>query len=472
MGKQIVKTRRLNWDSCCYHDLATGNGFLITEPADMSLDGEKRKSLYGPRSVLYGTTYSDEQSFAERYRCDCGAYIGRVYEGEWCENCQSYVRKRDINISFTGWISLEPARVIAPLYYNILANAIGKKVFDEAVRVRQKVDRDGHRSKVTEKDFDDDNQPLYPYSCWGVDEIYNNIEDFLDYFIKKKKNTKNAKILQKIRDNEIDNIFTSHIPVYSTFLRPQSMTSESFYYTGVDRHINTIFKLSEHLKDSLDIERPVILSHIQYRVNALWDINFDLLNGKDGHIRDQLLGGGLNYTSRNVIVPDISLRDDEIDMSYHTFYVLFKNKIIRYIQVTNNCTLSEAKNEYRKNYHANPKMLRIMQMIVDKEQLCVLINRNPTLNYYSLVLMSIRYVKEDDDDFTLSIPLSILPGLNADFDGDILNIIGCQNDFIKHVFRKFRPIERMIISRDSGYLNEYFSIAKEQKIDLYAYETL
>ena len=32
--------------------------------------------------------------------------------------------------------------------------------------------------------------------------------------------------------------------------------------------------------------------------------------------------------------------------------------------------------------------------------------------------------------------------------------------------RKFDPIKRMIISRDSGLLNEYFSITKGQLIDL------
>ena len=31
-----------------------------------------------------------------------------------------------------------------------------------------------------------------------------------------------------------------------------------------------------------------------------------------------------------------------------------------------------------------------------------------------MLLMSIRQVKRDDSDFTLSVPLSILPGLNAD----------------------------------------------------------
>ena len=38
--------------------------------------------------------------------------------------------------------------------------------------------------------------------------------------------------------------------------------------------------------------------------------------------------------------------------------------------------------------------------------------------------------------------------------------------------RKFDPIRRMIISRDSGLLNEYFSITKGQLIDLSYFCTL
>ena len=37
------------------------------------------------------------------------------------------------------------------------------------------------------------------------------------------------------------------------------------------------------------------------------------------------------------------------------------------------------------------------------------------------------------------------------------------------MFRKFDPVLRMIISRDSGLLNDYFSINKGQLIDLYAF---
>lgn len=38
---------------------------------------------------------------------------------------------------------------------------------------------------------------------------------------------------------------------------------------------------------------------------------------------------------------------------------------------------------------------------------------------------------------------------------------------MKYIFRKFNPVERMIMSRDSGLLNEYFAITKGQLIDLY-----
>ena len=380
MGKKKVHAKRLNWDSCFYNDLMTGNGFLITEPGDMSLDGVKRKSLYGPRSELYGTTYSDEQSFIERYRCDCGDMRGKIFEHEICPLCNSEVVQRDININFTGWISLGDAKCINPLYYNILKDTLGKKnVFPDIVNAKKKVDRDGHMSKVTEDDYEDGKKPSSPYAGIGIDEFRLNFNEIMDYFIKKyKSNPKKVENLRKIK-RESMNIFTSHIPIYSTFLRPQSSTSESFYFTGVDKCINPLFTLSEHIKTCLDIERPIILNRIQKRVNDLWDINFDLLNGKEGHIRDQLMGGGLNYSSRNVICPDISLRDNEVDLSYHTFYVLFKFKIIHYLQVMNNCTLAQAKDIWMQNYRANPYMLKIMQMIIDKEELCVLINRNPTL---------------------------------------------------------------------------------------------
>jgi hypothetical protein len=67
--KQKVRVERLNWDAEYYSDIINGRGFTITEPAEISLDGTKKKAMYGAQSPLYGTTYGDDQAFIERYRC-------------------------------------------------------------------------------------------------------------------------------------------------------------------------------------------------------------------------------------------------------------------------------------------------------------------------------------------------------------------------------------------------------------------
>ena len=45
-------------------------------------------------------------------------------------------------------------------------------------------------------------------------------------------------------------------------------------------------------------------------------------------------------------------------------------------------------------------------------------------------------------------------------------------DELVHAFRKFDPVSRMIISRDTGFLNDYFAITKGQLIDLYNFCTM
>ena len=81
--------------------------------------------------------------------------------------------------------------------------------------------------------------------------------------------------------------------------------------------------------------------------------------------------------------------------------------------------------------------------------------------------MKIKNISKDPDNFTLGIPFFILPGLNADFDGDILNAIAMMNKAIEHAFRKFKPIEYMQVSRDSGKFNEYLSVPTNQMVDLH-----
>ena len=222
--KTKVRFTRMNWDAQFYHDLLNGDAFIISEPAEVSLDGTRHKSLYGPQSPLYGTTYEDEQAFIERFRCRCGAFKGRQFEGEICPLCNQPVESRDSNINITGWITLGENRIISPYYFNLLQNAIGKSVFPDIIYSKYKITTDGRREKPTEEDYD--TKPSSPYAGIGVDAFYDNYENIIKYFMSVKKNkVKTLSLLLKQKRY----VFISHIPVVSTMLRPQSITDDNMF---------------------------------------------------------------------------------------------------------------------------------------------------------------------------------------------------------------------------------------------------
>lgn len=414
--KKHVRMIRRNWDIDFYSDMMDGTGFIISEPAEVSLDGTKKKSLYGPDSPLYGTTYSDEQAFVERYRCECGAFHSRQFENEICPICGTKVQERGVNINTTGWITLgmnentsQINRIINPYYYKKLQKAIGRTVFPDIVKAVNSIDINGKKEKADVEEFD--LKPSSPYAYIGIDEFFNKYEEILEYFKSTKKNKADQidKLLKMKRA-----VFTSHIPIYSTLLRPQSVTADTFYYESISKIINTLYSLSENIKRCVDVEKDFILYRIQKKVNDMWEMNFSQLNGKEGLIRGELLGGSLNFTSRNVIIPDPTLHDNEVDLSYNTFLELYKYKIIYYIMKLYDTTLGKAHAMWRNAIKFDENVYNIMTYILEHEDPHLVINRNPTLNYYSMLLMSIRSIKRDGNDYCLSVPMAILPGLNAD----------------------------------------------------------
>lgn len=403
MGKREVVFERLNWDLEYLYDISSGKGFTITEPATFCFDETKQKSLYGARSILYGTSYEDEAAFMERHRCKCGEFRGRVFEGEICPICNTKVEAKDVDIEFCGWISLGNGNmVINPYYYNRIADCIGKNTLTDIVTTKLVVDLNGQTRLATAEELEI--KAKHPYVGIGLVEFRKNFKEIIEYFKTKKK--KKEKELDRLL-KESASVFCSHIPIYSTMLRPQSSTSDTYYYNTIDKHVNPLFSLSEKIKNAEDIDKHYILGRIQHRVNSLWDENFELINGKEGIIRGQILGGSLNFTSRNVIIPDDTLKVNEVDMSYHTFRVLFKFKIIYYLMRMDDILLSQAYYEWLNSYKFNNRIYEIMQFIVKKEKSKILMNRNPTLNYYSMLLMNIREVKRDISDYTLSVPLSV-----------------------------------------------------------------
>lgn len=288
MGKQLVRPVRLNWDIEFYKDIITKNGFVITEPATFLLDDTKQKSLYGARSILYGTSYEDENAFIERCRCKCGEFKGHLFEGEICPLCNTKVEIKDVNIEFTGWITLGENYIINPFYYQLLLECVGKTTLPEIVDQKMIVDVDGNRRKLREDELE--NKPKHPFFGIGLVEFRTRFEEIMKYFRDKKK--KKTDIFNRLI-SESSSVFCCHIPIYSTLLRPQSSTADTYYYNAIDKHVNPLFSLSDKLRDAEEIDAAYILMRIQHRVNKLWEENFNLINGKEGLIRGELLGGSL-----------------------------------------------------------------------------------------------------------------------------------------------------------------------------------
>ena len=79
-----------------------------------------------------------------------------------------------------------------------------------------------------------------------------------------------------------------------------------------------------------------------------------------------------------------------------------------------NIPLAEAYARWMGSYKMDEYVYSVMNYIIEKEHPRILLNRNPTINLYSMLMLKIRRVTHDWRRTTLSVPLYILPGLNAD----------------------------------------------------------
>ena len=97
-----------------------------------------------------------------------------------------------------------------------------------------------------------------------------------------------------------------------------------------------------------------------------------------------------------------------------------------------------------------------------------------TINYGSLLCVKIKSIKNQfEEDYTMSLPVQILNVMNADFDGDILNIVSLKTKSIEKAYDKiFNPRYNMFISRNDGLFNSDFNLFKDQLIGLFEFNNI
>ena len=368
-----IKFSRMNLESECMYDCINGRGFLIADTPFSDVDKSIR-NLNGPRSPRYGTTYGDTNEFMDRYRCKCGKTIGAAFEGEKCPFCGEEITNKDVDIMYTGWINMYPYKLINPLFYKRLQSALSKKVLENIISNENIITSNGIIRK--HNDILEVKKSQLIYHNIGLKEFYDNYEEIMLYYRRKRKQKADL-IDSLLMDKNL--VWTSKLPVYSTVLRPQGLTSESYYFSPQDRQINPLTNISINLKKASPIEVPLYLYQGQMRANELWELNFSLIDGKHGWTRGNVLGGEFNYTSRSVIILDPSLHIDEVDISYKSFLEQFKGSVIRRIRQDKGWTITKITNYIASKFMYDEYIYKIMCDIVREEHPKIILNRNPLI---------------------------------------------------------------------------------------------
>ena len=249
-----VNFDHMNYEIECMNDLANGNGFIINDVAYSDTD-KKIANLEGPRSPLYGTNFNDSNAFNDRYRCECGKYNGAIFEGDYCPSCNSKIEFRDVNILYTGYLNFYPYKLINPLLYRKLQSALSKKILEEIIGSDVRISSNG-----VIRQYNDDipvKKGNLKYYNIGLKSFYENFEEIMLYYKHHKRKAKAAQIQELIDKKSI--LWTNVFPVYSTALRHQNITTESWFFSPIDKVIAPLTAISLELRKCMDIEVPLYL---------------------------------------------------------------------------------------------------------------------------------------------------------------------------------------------------------------------
>ena len=473
-----VHIQEYDWDRERIQQIRSNVGFKITEKG--KTDKDLKPGKYSIHSPLYGTDWGDEHAFEDRYSCQCGNLIGKSYLGKTCTLCKSNVEFVDIDLTKTGWIVLERDKIIQPLFYQILDNFIGgmKKSSASLAAILKYVEP----SKITSDDL-----ARNPFHGIGIIEFRRRFKEIMDFFLAINKK---YSVYQYLMINS-DIIFTSSIPVFSSYLRPFIVSGEDIKYTDEDTLFRQIFTDSQLLNDKYVLERRVqsairnqkdifylrresILFDIQTKLNKLWDLVFNTINKKSGWIRSHIVDGRINFTARNIIITGKDLKADEISLGYTTFLELTKLEIVALIRKIYKLPDPVAWHMVDFATHAfDERIYKLMCYLIDNTHPYSLVNRNPTIDYGSQLAMRIKSVSSDITDNTLKLPISVLKSYNADFDGDILNLRIQKVNKLKEIYiKQLSPRYNLFVSRNDGRFNNAANIYRDQVVGLYNFANI
>ncbi|OGN05003.1 MAG: DNA-directed RNA polymerase subunit beta' [Candidatus Yanofskybacteria bacterium RIFCSPHIGHO2_01_FULL_44_17] len=255
----------------------------------------------------------------------------------------------------------------------------------------------------------------------------------------QKKILRRLKMLKRMLRNNIrpEWMILTILPIIPPLLRPMVQLDGGRYATSdLNDLYRRVINRNNRLKHLIELRAPEVITKnekrmLQEAVDALIDNSMrrgqtlvsastgqkralkslaDMLKGKQGRFRQNLLGKRVDYSGRSVIVIGPSLKMSECGLPKYMALELFKPFIIHYLKA------SGLAHNIRSANHLIEQEIPEVWEALDKaiEDRLVLLNRAPTLHRLSVQAFKPLLIEGK----AIKIPALPTRAFNADFDGD------------------------------------------------------
>lgn len=429
--------------------------------------GEVKK----PETINY-RTYRPEKDglFCERifgperdWECACGKYKGTKHKGIICDRCGVKVTHSRVRRKRMGHINLA-APVVHIWFFKALPSRLGTLLdmktadLEKTILFQDYVVVDPGQTPLKNKQVLSEDEYRSAYEKYGDDfkatmgaEAIRALLEQLDLpelSIELREGLKKTNSKQKIKDltkrlKLVENIRQSGnrpewmvmdvIPVIPPDLRPLVLLeSGNFATSDLNDLYRRIINRNNRLKKLMDLNAPEVIIRnekrmLQQAVDALFDNArcrrpvqgtanrplkslTDMIKGKQGRFRENLLGKRVDYSARSVIVIGPELNLHQCGLPKKIALELYQPFIIRKLKERGLAdTIKSAKRMLERR---DREIWDVLEEVIYQHP--VLLNRAPTLHRMGIQAFEPVLVEGN----AIKIHPLVCKGFNADFDGD------------------------------------------------------
>ncbi|MBF0532125.1 MAG: DNA-directed RNA polymerase subunit beta' [Candidatus Omnitrophica bacterium] len=398
------------------------------------------------------------------WECNCGKYKGIKFKGITCDRCGVTVTRAAVRRERMGHIELAcpvthiwfykavPSRLAALL--QVALRDLEKLIYYEEYVVIDPGDTPlKHKQFLSEDEYQD---ALVKYGTGfkakiGAEAVRDLLKEYdLDVLCKKlrkdleksnptgtnaKKIAKSLKIVDDFKNsgNKPEWMVLEVLPVIPPDLRPLvPLEGGRFATSDLNDLYRRVINRNNRLKKLMDLKAPEIICRnekrmLQEAVDALLDNGrhgrpvlgsgnrplkslSDMLKGKQGRFRMNLLGKRVDYSGRSVIVVGPTLQLHECGLPKKMALELFEPFIIRKLREKGYVhTIKGAK---RMVERAKVEVWDILDEVIKDHP--IMLNRAPTLHRLSIQAFYPRLIEGK----AIKLHPLVCAAFNADFDGD------------------------------------------------------